>query len=301
MQVDPALSAHHKTRSDEAKAAYAAGLEPAALSPRKLDAFAQLAETLRATRYLQNVPGALEQSGAHTSALRRMLAPPMSQDQFAILCSSYSKGREKSGSPIDPVKAAEVAKTFLAWRDKRLTRWLDEGRPPSRNEVRILMEAVALRIVDQKLLSDKRTSHADRQEQAVVDTLEKLGWNRKTSSLLEMPQDLAAGDFMRKTRCATTGAPREVDIACGLGKTIVAMECKVSNDATNSIKRIDDILQKERGWTSKWAGFIETAAMLQGVIEYKDVSRLLERDVLVFWSHRPEEFEAWIRKRRQGG
>ena len=81
----------------------------------------------------------------------------------------------------------------------------------------------------------------------------------------------------------------------GLGKsTVLAMECKVSNDETNSVKRINDILKKSAAWRKKWGDFIRTGAMLQGVIRPSEVRRLLDDDVQVFWSHRLGDFAKWL-------
>jgi hypothetical protein len=100
---------------------------------------------------------------------------------------------------------------------------------------------------------------------------------------------------MHKAPFATKTQPQEVDIACGLGKTVVvAMECKVSNDRTNSIKRVNDVLKKAKAWQDQWGAFVQTAALLQGVIASKDVKRLLQAEIHVFWSHRLGDFEKWL-------
>jgi hypothetical protein len=101
---------------------------------------------------------------------------------------------------------------------------------------------------------------------------------------------------MHKTKFASgPKQSQEVDVACGLGKSVVlAMECKVTNDVTNSVKRINDILKKAAAWRSKWGEFVRTAAMLQGVMNPDDVKRLLDVGVEVFWSHRLDDFATWI-------
>ena len=101
---------------------------------------------------------------------------------------------------------------------------------------------------------------------------------------------------MKKTRFATaTTAHQEVDIACGLrGSYVLAMECKVTNDETNSVKRINDVLKKATAWKHHWGSFIVTAALLQGVIAPKDVQRLTDAGVEVFWSHDLEAFARWL-------
>ena len=104
---------------------------------------------------------------------------------------------------------------------------------------------------------------------------------------------------MYKTRYATaTTTAQEVDIALGLRNTVVlAMECKVSNDETNSVKRVNDVLKKATAWKDHWGNFVKTAALLQGVIAPKDVDRLIDGGVEVFWSHDLATFEAWIDSR----
>jgi len=72
------------------------------------------------------------------------------------------------------------------------------------------------------------------------------------------------------------------------------MECKVTNDKTNSVKRINDVLKKARAWQEHYGRFVHTAALLQGVIAFKDVNRLLEANVKVFWTHKLDEFGVWL-------
>jgi hypothetical protein len=104
---------------------------------------------------------------------------------------------------------------------------------------------------------------------------------------------------MHKTRFATaTTAAQEVDIACGLKNSyVLAMECKSTNDETNSVKRINDILKKATAWKEHWGSFVMTAALLQGVIGAKDVQRLTDAGVHVFWSHDLATFHAWLAAR----
>lgn len=101
---------------------------------------------------------------------------------------------------------------------------------------------------------------------------------------------------MHKTRFVSgkTGK-QEVDIACGLKDTyVLAMECKVTNDETNSVKRINDVLKKAAAWKAQWGAFVVTAALLEGVIAAKDAQRLSDNDVEVFWSHDLPTFQAWL-------
>ncbi len=104
---------------------------------------------------------------------------------------------------------------------------------------------------------------------------------------------------MNKTQFATaTTTAQEIDIACGFASSYVAaMECKVTNDATNSVKRVNDVLKKAAAWKSHWGSFVETAALLQGVIKSDDVQRLTDEGVKVFWSYDLDAFAEWAQSR----
>ena len=101
---------------------------------------------------------------------------------------------------------------------------------------------------------------------------------------------------MHKARFASGLTGRaEVDVALGLeGAVVLAMECKVTNDETNSVKRVNDVLKKAQAWRSHWGNFVQPAVLLEGVIKSSDVVRLLEDNVQVFWSHRLDLFERWV-------
>jgi len=141
----------------------------------------------------------------------------------------------------------------------------------------------------------RRTTLAAAQEKSVTDLLRSKGWTQQRVPFIGQSSQLAAREFMHKIRFATQTSPQEVDIACGLGRSVIlAMECKVTNDATNSVKRVNDVLKKARAWQVHWGNFVKTAALLEGVIAFKDVQRLLDEDVQVFWSHRISDFADWL-------
>ena len=278
---------------------YAESMSPPALAAAWTKATAIAAtsveNTLSESNALANVAAALEVRGGHMLVLRQMLAPPLSQDQFAIVCSSYSKALENTDRPVPANKAASVAEAFLAMRDIQLLPWLAENRAPLAEEIRHTVTAVTPLLASQIHLTAKRTASSTDQEEAVVALLNAKEWERLPSRLVDRGAILAARQFMKKTKFATTTRPQEVDIACGLGGTMVlAMECKVSNDTTNSVKRINDVLKKATAWRDHWGSFVRPAALLQGTIGYKDVQRLTHAGVAVFWSHDLPRFERWI-------
>jgi hypothetical protein len=299
MPISQTLEAFHLEQSQIARSVFDAGIsrddEAAVWRAAKDEWRIAAAATLTATENLRNIASALLASAGHLAVLRRLLSPPLSQDQLQLRCRAYSKGAEKSGSSISADKADAIAKFILEWRDPQLTPWLDEGREPTTAELSATTEALALLIAAQVAATSKRTLLAAKQEADALALLTAKGWRQKSAPLITQSSQLLAREFMHKTRFATGTSPQEVDIACGLGSSIIlAMECKVTNDTTNSIKRVNDILKKTSAWQTHWGSFVRTAALLQGVIAYKDVGRLLEAGVQVFWSHRLEDFSVWL-------
>ena len=253
-------------------------------------------KALRASSLLTDISAALQMDGGHMLVFRHLLAPPISQDQFKLICREWSKSTEKDCKPLRKAAADEVAVSFSEWRSRRLTPWLDANRRPSRTELTSLTLAAAHLIAQQRVATARRNRIALEQETSVIDLLEQRKWTRLPSKLIDRRAEVPAQHFMHKTRFASgPNENQEVDIACGLGGTMVlAIECKVTNDDTNSIKRINDVLKKATAWKSHWGSFVKPAAVLQGVMKFSNVKRLLDADVAVFWAHRLDLFGAWL-------
>jgi hypothetical protein len=150
-------------------------------------------------------------------------------------------------------------------------------------------------IAQQRVATARRTRLAFEQEYAVTDLLAKDGWTQLPSKLIDTRAAVPPKHFMHKTRFATKTTSQEVDVACGLkGTYVLAMECKVTNDETNSVKRVNDVLKKATAWHDHWGSFVRTAALLEGVIAPKDVQRLTDANVAVFWSHDLDAFRSWL-------
>jgi len=258
-----------------------------------------IADALRSSDYLRDPEAALRSSGIHMLAFRHLMAPPASQDQFALLCEAWQKGTEQAHRTVSAAVAPDVARVFHQWLDKAAAPWVFHGKKPTRPELRNTLQRASVLIAAQRVQTIQRGRLSNVQETAVTDLLEGLGWTKQPSRLIDTRAAVDPKTFMHKTRFATkTTAPQEVDIACGLkGTMVAAIECKVTNDQTNSVKRINDVLKKATAWHDHWGSFVETVAILQGVIAAKDVDRLSDANVHVFWSHDLGAFEEWISNR----
>lgn len=254
---------------------------------------------LTASVNLMNVADALRVSGEHMRVFRHALAPPKSQDQFKIICPQWPKASEVNSTAMGQTASIACAAVLQLWWDQRITPWLASARSPNALELAEFESSVVALIASQEVATQTRKRLATAQERQVLDLLIANGWTKMPARTIETRAALPAKHFMHKTRFATnTTTPQEVDIACGLPDTyVLAMECKVTNDHTNSVKRINDVLKKATSWRAHWGSFITTAAMLQGVIKPNDVKRLLDAGVLVFWSHEIGKFDEWLRAR----
>lgn len=297
--LPPLISTYHLAQCEKAVDIYVAGMAPGPLA----DEWRQVCRSVRRailrtlidTRGLRDLQSSLTTTGRHLLVLRHLFAPPISQDQLKLILKSYPKGAEKSGSKLTKAAADEFAAAFADRRDRALTPWLNGNGNPTRRQVNKVLHTLTPMISSQIFNTVRRNRLSAEQEKAVEDLLVSKGWIKDPSKTVNNTSDLAPKHFMRKTRCKTKTATKEVDIACGLNPSLImAMECKVTNDETNSVKRIGDVMNKVKAWNDKWATFIQTAALLQGVIKYKSVEELLDAGVEVFWSHDLQRLSDWL-------
>ena len=298
--IPDSVAIYHSDASKKAIEIYVAGMAPGPLATEwRLVTRSVRKEILRAliaTNFLRDIYGPLTISGRHVLVLRHIFAPPISQDQLKLIAPLYPKQSEKKGSKLSKAAAQQFSNAFANRRDRFLTPWLETNLPPTKQQVKRLIDTVTPMISSQIFNTVRRNRLSDEQECAVEALLSAKGWTKATAMVVTSPADISPLTYMRKTKCkSSTSATKEVDIACGITPNLIlAMECKVSNDATNSVKRVSDVIDKVKAWKDNWGNFIQTAALLQGVISYKDVVRLLNIDVEVFWSHDLQPLANWL-------
>jgi hypothetical protein len=304
MTVSQAVQDYHIEQAEFAELIYAKSMTSGSAAKDWYSSVAiarkMILQALRATDCFVDLPKGIAANAGHIKVLRHILAPPMSQDQFALWCKSYSKSKENLGSPLPWETAVIIGSVISGGRDKRLARWIERGVTPTSFEIKEVLGAVSPILSLQIMTTIRRLRLSFEQELAVIELLREKGWTAYSTPFIEESSSLPPKHFMHKAKFATKTRPQEVDIACGCGKSLVlAMECKVTNDRTNSVKRVNDILKKATAWQDHWGSFVRTAALLQGVVGYKDVARLLAANVEVFWSHDLDRFSTWIDENAQ--
>ena len=256
-----------------------------------------ITDALRASDYLREIDTALAVNGAHNLVFRHLLAPPLSQDQFKLLCPSWPKSTEQNSKAVSKIAAMAAQDKIRSHLDPSYG-WAQRNRKPTLQQVETLLSRISPLIAEKRVATARRNRLASVQEQAVVALLLHRKWTQEPSRLIDTRAQVPSKHFMHKTRFATgTTAHQEVDVACGLAGTyVLAMECKVTNDETNSVKRINDVIKKATAWKSHWGNFVRPAALLQGVIAAKDVQRLEDNGIEIFWSHDLSRLEKWLAK-----
>ncbi len=285
-------------QAEEAKKVYIDSLDPeksrdkwqAAVDVVTKEFQEQLESAFRDGQLLQ----AIEASGHVMAMLRQLTAPPLSQDQFKLLCPDWPKSSEKTGRPVSEKNASKMLDTLTTWLDPRILEGIAKGKTAEVAAGPIYI------LARQRFETERRTEVSREQEAQVIGLLNQEGYKQQQSREIDKPWTVGDHKFMHCTTFSSTAnSTAEVDLAVGLSAgRLLAIECKVSNDATNSIKRINDVLKKREAWSQGYGQVLTTGAVLQGVIASKDVTRLAASGVCVFFSHDLDSLKQFLSEQR---
>ena len=80
---------------------------------------------------------------------------------------------------------------------------------------------------------------------------------------------------------------------------LLAIECKGSNSAINSRKRLNkEAAQNARAWLGRFGDQVVPAVALQGVFKDRYVLEAQDTPMVVFWSHRLEDVQRLMEQAR---
>lgn len=224
-------------------------------------------------------------------SFRYLAGPPISTDDLKVLADSDSLSRKTLQR--DPERVQRLLQTVMAGLDRRRFAWLAENRDPSLDERSAAILATAAVMATQKVGTQRRTEGSQLQEEAVQQALLEHGFRSvsrrdvTTFSLAPNP-----GEFCREALVGT----RKADIIRLWDGRLMPTECKVSNSATNSIKRLNnDSAVKARVWLEEFGTRqIVPAAVISGVFKLGHLKSAQEAGLSLFWSHSLEQMLSWI-------
>lgn len=226
-------------------------------------------------------------------AFRYLAGPFISLDDLKILSDAASLSPKALKSDAGLIR--RVVETVRIGLDRRRFPWVVEEREPTEAERQAAVLASAALMATQRVATTRRNVGKSTQEQLVKDALKATKAfeevdGRDIKTLAEAPQP---GQFCGECMFGS----RKADIVVGLfDGRILPIECKVSNSATNSIKRLNnDAAVKAEVWRDEFGTRqVIPSAVLSGVYKLRHLETAQERGLTLFWAHDLAQMLSWI-------
>lgn len=230
-----------------------------------------------------------------SKTFRYLTAPPISHDDLQTLADT-TIGPVVLGR--DPQAARRVRDVVRAAIDLHRFPWIAAGREPTAQERSQAIVATAALAATREVETDRRSVSKDEQERAVKNLLGSLGMSevraREIPSLSSASAP-APGEYCGESRVAGTRADVVARLKNG---DIMLIECKVSNSAVNSYKRV---VHDTGGKSAHWYNALGTAstipcAVLGGVFARQNLEQVQNADVYLFWQHRLDDLADYVKR-----
>ena len=225
------------------------------------------------------------------TAFRYLAAPPISEDDLKTLADTTLS---TTALRQDASRAERVRDTILHILDPHRFPWVSEGRNPTKEERTRATIASAVLVAARKVETSRRSNAKKAQEDAVKAILLDLG-------LVEVPhRDIeildsapAPGEFCGESKLGDSRADLIVRL---YDQRVMPLECKVSNSAVNSFKRVNhEAAGKARAWITEF-GRRQTVpgAVISGVFNPSNLETAQHDGLAILWGHRLEDLVEFI-------
>jgi len=229
-------------------------------------------------------------------ALRYLAGPPISDDDLRVIAGVDSMAPTTLGKNPEAVrKVMEVIERVI---DPHRFPWIAKGIAPTSKQREAALVASSVLLAAQRIATERRNAGKNVQEGAVREYLLGLGFvevrAKAITTIVNGPKE---GEFC--SECLL--GERKADIVVRLFDTrLMAIECKVSNSATNSVKRLNNDAAVKAGYWLKLFGTSQVvpAAVLAGVFKVINLVQAQERNLALFWSHDLGKLGSFIRSTR---
>ena len=254
-----------------------------------LEVFDEYAARVRAlllgTDHLTNWTGAFEivlSDEVGMDVLRYVAGPPISADDLKTLAdASLAPGRLRN----DPEMADRVLEVVLTSLDAKRFPWVAEQRQPDLAERQAATVASASLMATQRVQTDRKNFAKTKQEKQGADYLSGIGMTQVGPRDIATSDDAPSrGSFCGECMCGDRKADLVVRLYDG---RLMPIECKVSNSATNSVKRLNnDAAIKAEAWIKQF-GTLQTVptAVLSGVFKRHNLVQAQQAGLTIFWAH----------------
>ncbi|MFO1288006.1 MAG: XamI family restriction endonuclease [Rubrivivax sp.] len=225
-------------------------------------------------------------------ALRYLAGPPISDDDLQVIgdVDSIAPGILKK----DPEALRKVFAVIERVIDPYRFPWMKAGGVPTAQQREAALLASSVLLAAQRIATERRNAGKESQETTVKDFLRSLGFAEAPAGAINT---IVKGPQAMQFCAECQLGERKADVVVRLHDTrLMAIECKVSNSATNSVKRLNnDAAVKAEYWIKQFGtAQVVPAAALAGVFKVLNLEQAQQRGLALFWSHALEKLGAFI-------
>jgi hypothetical protein len=230
------------------------------------------------------------------ATVRYLTGPPISADDLRTVAEADSLVANRLRSNEAAVQ--RIIQVVRVGLDRRRFPWISEDREPDEAERKAAILASAALMATQRVGTERRSAGKRVLEGLAEGALTGAGFlkvtNRSVRTFTDAPQP---GQFSGE---ALLGE-RKADFIVRLwDNRVMPLECKASNSATNSVKRVNnDAAAKAEGWLSDFGTTqVVPAAVLSGVFKIHNLAAAQARGLTLFWGHDLKAMTDWIEQTR---
>jgi len=225
-------------------------------------------------------------------ALRYLAGPPISDDDLQVIADvdSIAPGVLKK----DPEALRKVFQVIERVIDPHRFPWIEAGTAPSAQQREAALLASSVLLAAQRIATERRNEGKQNQETKVKDYLRGLGFSEVPAMMINT---IVKGPQAMQFCAECQLGERKADVVVRLHDTrLMAIECKVSNSSTNSVKRLNnDAAVKAEYWIKQFGrAQVVPAAVVAGVFKVLNLEQAQDRGLSLFWSHDLDKLGAFI-------
>ena len=237
----------------------------------------------------------LVREGDSLIAFRYLAAPPVSEDDLKTLAETTLSATALRSNPAEARRVRDIVLHII---DPHRFPWVKEDRVPTPHERDRAIVASAALVAARKVETSRRSGAKKVQEESVKAALRDMGYDEVSSR--EIPNLEAApgpGEFCGESKLGDAKA----DVVIRLhDRRVMPVECKVSNSAVNSFKRINhEAAGKARDWLG---GFgrrqIVPGAVISGVFNPANLETAQSEGLSLYWGHRLSDLTNFVESAR---
>jgi hypothetical protein len=216
-------------------------------------------------------------------ALRYLAGPPISDDDLQVIAQVGSLSPAKLSN--DSEALVRIRDVIVQVLDPHRFPWIAQRREPTPAERHAAVLASSVLLAAQRVETERRMQGKNGQESDLKMYLSGLSMTQAPAGVIHtIVKGPAAGQFCGECLLGE----RKADVVVRLHDTrLLAIECKVSNSATNSIKRLNnDAAVKAEYWLKQFGQVqVVPAALLSGVFKVLNLEQSQQRGLALFWAH----------------